>query len=641
MKLKWRFGVIAGIFLAVFCLYPQFKMLYLRGAEWNGHYAYNDIDEVAYAAYVRALIDGRPRKNDPYSGRDERPETPQPESLFSIQFAAPYTIALPARLLGIGAPWAMTLAGALAGFLAALAAFWLIARFTGSNWYGMSGSLVVFAGGALAAGEGALPEIALDGFSYPYFPGFRRYIPALATTAVFALFCFVWKLLGDQQSAVSGQSGAEKGHGKHGSKAEQEQEQNEVQEQEKEQKAPVATASGSDLIYVLAAIAAFAYTVFSYFYTWTTAAAWLGCLGVLWVAFRPAGSRRDLKLLAGLAAGCVLSLVPYAYLLSRRSETMDDVQLLVHTRSPDIWRVPEFISVVCLFMLAAALINRHVELRERSTLFVFSLVLVPLVVFNQQVLTGRSLQPIHYQVFIGNYVAGLALVLTIGLLLRRQLAEGKWPARAACAMLAAAAVAWGFVECHYTVRVLDGANIERDLALPVARRLEELAKSEPNPHRMTVLAYDMIQADDLPTVAPHSVLWARHQHVFAGMSWQENKERYYQYLYYSGVDEKGLDYLLKNDFVSQIALFGWGRHTDRLSFDAKALTYGEIAEEVDRYASYRENFRITEAASPLLSYVIVNEDADTDLSTLDTWYERYSPETIGKYTLYRVRLRPE
>ena len=192
MKLRWRFGVVAAIFLAIFCLYPQMKMLYLRGSEWNGHYAYNDIDEVAYASYVRALIDGRPRKNDPYSGRDDSPETPQQESLFSIQFAAPYTIALPARVFGIGTPWAMTLSGALAGFLAALGAFWLIARMTGSNWYAIAGSLVVFAGGALAAGEGAIPEIFFDGFSYPYFPGFRRYIPAMAMAAVFGLFAVVW-----------------------------------------------------------------------------------------------------------------------------------------------------------------------------------------------------------------------------------------------------------------------------------------------------------------------------------------------------------------------------------------------------------------------------------------------------------------
>lgn len=108
MKLRWRYGLIAGLFLAIFSLYPQMKMVYLRGEEWNGNYAYNDIDEVAYSAYVRALIDGRPRKNDPYTGKDQSAETPQDESLFSIQFAAPYTIALPARVLGIGAPWAMS-----------------------------------------------------------------------------------------------------------------------------------------------------------------------------------------------------------------------------------------------------------------------------------------------------------------------------------------------------------------------------------------------------------------------------------------------------------------------------------------------------------------------------------------------------
>src|SRR6185436_16050209 len=96
--------------------------------------------------------------------------------------------------------------GAIAGFLAALAAFWLIARMTGSNWYGMAGSLVVFAGGALAAGEGAMPEIFFDGFSYPYFPGFRRYIPAMAMAAVFGLFAFVWKVLEGAEPGAGGKS---------------------------------------------------------------------------------------------------------------------------------------------------------------------------------------------------------------------------------------------------------------------------------------------------------------------------------------------------------------------------------------------------------------------------------------------------
>ncbi|HEX3102794.1 MAG TPA: hypothetical protein VHQ01_13430, partial [Pyrinomonadaceae bacterium] len=175
MKLRWRFGIIAGLFLAIFSLYPQFKMIYLRGAEWNGHYAYNDIDEVAYAGYLKALIDGRPRKNDPFTGRDDSPENPQPESLFSIQFAGPYTIAIPARILGIPATWAMTISGAVAAFLTALAIFWLIGMITGDSLYAMADALIVLAGGALFAGEGAIGEILGTSYSYPYFPGFRRY----------------------------------------------------------------------------------------------------------------------------------------------------------------------------------------------------------------------------------------------------------------------------------------------------------------------------------------------------------------------------------------------------------------------------------------------------------------------------------
>src|SRR4029079_16219855 len=138
MKLRWRFGLVAAIFLATFCLYPQMKMFYLRGSEWNGHYAYNDIDEGAYDSYVRALIDGRPRKNDPYTGRDDSPEHPQPESLFSIQFAAPYTLAIPARVLGIPTPWIMTIGGAMAAFLTALAIFWFLGSLLGDSLFAMA-----------------------------------------------------------------------------------------------------------------------------------------------------------------------------------------------------------------------------------------------------------------------------------------------------------------------------------------------------------------------------------------------------------------------------------------------------------------------------------------------------------------------
>jgi hypothetical protein len=609
MKLKWRFGVVAGIFLAVFCLYPQFKMLYMRGAEWNGHFAYNDIDETAYAAYVRALIDGRPRKNDPYTGRDHTSETPQPESLFSIQFAAPYTIAIPARVLGIGAPWAMTIAGAVAGFLAAFATFWFLGRLTGDSWFAMVGALAVFALGALAAGEGALPEIVSDGFPYPYFPGFRRYIPALTMPAFFAMVGFLWMFLTN-----GGTAGAT------------------VEDSSSKLK-------DRRFLYGALATVCFAYCVYSYFYVWTTAAAFLGCLILAWVMERPASFKDDIRALLLLAGAWGVVLLPYMFLLTQRGESMDHVQLLAYTRMPDLNRVPEWIALATLLLLSVGLIRKSFSISEPSVLFLFALALVPFAVFNQQVITGRSLQPIHYQVFIGNYVAVLSLVVVVALLWRKQLGKGRTGPKLICAAAMAVVITWGLVECHYTVRVLDEANVERDQALPVARRLEELANNDPDPHRSTVLSLDWVFADDLPSIAPQNILWARHQHVFAGLSWEESKERYYQQLYYQNWDERSLDYMLRNDVISMIALFGWGRHTDRLSVDSKPLTNGEVAEEVKKYGDYIRNFDKQRAANPTIRYVVVPNLGRTDLSRLEEWYELGEGEVIGAHTIYKARVR--
>lgn len=617
MKLRWRFGIIAGLFLAVFSLYPQMKMIYLRGAQWNGHYAYNDIDEVAYAAYLKALIDGRPRKNDPYTGRDDSAETPQPESLFSIQFAGPYTIALPARLFGIPATWAMTISGAVAAFLTALAIFWLIGMITGDSLYAMADSLIVLAGGALFAGEGAIGEILGTSYSYPYFPGFRRYIPAMAFPAFFVLVGLVWKLLG-QQSAVSSQ---------HSDKYEADPKPR--------------TLNPKSLFLISLSALAFGYTVFSYFYVWTTAAAWLGCLVLCWIVVRPEGARSDLKKLAWLGAACGAVVLPYAYLLSQRSHTMDDVQMLVRTHSPDGTRVPELICFVVLLVIAISILLKMLELKDRGTLFAVSLTLAPIVVFNQQIVTGQSLQPIHYQVFIGNYVAGLAVVVTFALLWQRIDGREKLGWRLVPAGFALIAIAWGFIECHYTVRVLDEVNVIRDEALPAARRLAELAKTSPDPHKQVVLHLGIAEADDLPTIAPQAVLWARHQHVFAGVTLQENKERYYQQLYYEGISGRQIADGMKsgNDFVSMIALFGWGRHTNRLVADYKPLTFGEIDAEAARFDEYVKNFNAAKPGALRLDYLIAQTEPSPFFDNIDKWYGRDAGETYGKYTLFRLTPR--
>ncbi|HEX8707208.1 MAG TPA: hypothetical protein VF723_03015, partial [Pyrinomonadaceae bacterium] len=82
---RWRSGILAAVALTLLALYPQLDLRLSRGPEWNGAESIFSQDEVAYAAYLQALIEGRPRRNDPYTGRDDRPGSPQPESLFSIQ----------------------------------------------------------------------------------------------------------------------------------------------------------------------------------------------------------------------------------------------------------------------------------------------------------------------------------------------------------------------------------------------------------------------------------------------------------------------------------------------------------------------------------------------------------------------------
>ncbi|MFV0387435.1 MAG: hypothetical protein ACK5NT_01670 [Pyrinomonadaceae bacterium] len=591
-RTHWQLGVLAGAILVVFSLYPQFKLWNARGEAWNGNYAYNDIDEVAYAAYLQALIDGRPRKNDPYTGNDQAKNAPQPESLFSIQFASPYLVAIPARFFGISAPWAMILAGAFAAFFAAVVLYFLILAVTGKPYFSLAGALTVLCGGALAAGEGAIGEILGIGFSYPYFPFLRRYVPAVPFP-VFFLFCvsiyFLIRAKSRRTTILSGAIG----------------------------------------------FFAFTFLVFSYFYLWTTAIAFFAC--IFMASLLMASENRKIYVVRLVAFGFALAipLIFYSLLLSNRVETMDSVQLLVRTHSPDFRRVPEYFSLVATLIIAGyTYLNRNC--RSAQMIFSIAFALTPFVLFNQQVLTGRSLQPIHYQVFIGNYVAALSLVLAFGFLISeiRETAAIKL----ALILVALLATAWGFVECHYTVRVLDEANIIRDRNdMPVSVVLKRDLKNNLNPNKDTIMAVSAIVSDDLPTLSPQAVLWARHQHVFAGLSWQANKERYYRFLYFQNISAEVLKQRLANrDFVAIITLFGWGRNSTRLSVDAKPLTSMEIETEARNYAQFAQNFSAKEAYAPQLSHLVIPKNSKFDYEKIDKWYRRSRGEIIGDSVVYNL-----
>src|SRR5690606_2660220 len=118
------------------------------------------------------------------------------------------------------------------------------------------------------------------------------------------------------------------------------------------------TGGSRSWLYATAATACFAYCVYSYFYIWTTAAAFLACLVLVWIVERPATFKQDIKSLGVLVVAWGAALIPYAYLLSLRSSTMDHVQLLVHTRMPDLNRMPEWIALGTLVLLIIGLIRK-------------------------------------------------------------------------------------------------------------------------------------------------------------------------------------------------------------------------------------------------------------------------------------------
>ncbi len=590
----------AAIVLAFLAVYPQFNLQKLRGEDFQGAFASCDLDEMAYASYIQALIDDRPRRNDPYTGRDAAANNPQPESLFSIQFFPAYLVAVPARVLGWSASEAMPIVSFVSAFLTALTLFWLIFSITKDALFTFTGTLVVMFCSALVIGIGAINGFYENGVAYPFFPFLRRYIPSLAFPFLFAFFACLW---------------------------------NGLQSETKRRRA----------VYSAAASLCFAALVFSYFYVWTAAAAVLFGLTLCVVLFRSEHWRGDFLFLAITGAFCLLALAPYALLLANRSETMDKAQLLVFTRRPDLLRTIEIIGYLVLTVTALALWRRFTTLEDRKAYFIAAFAAAPLLVFNQQVVTGRSLQPFHYEFYVINYVVLLAVVLIAAIFWQNFVDRRKTVSIILLSILGLAAIFWGYIEAKETTVFWNSINVRRDEAMPVNLYLRELAGGNiENARRQTTLNLEPLQADSQPTVAPQAVLWARHQHVFAGLeNWEENKKRYYKMLYYSDLNHDWLRRSLTGcrDIEACMALFGWDRFNARLSAAARPLTPGEIETEVNNYARFSRDFNLADVENPTLSFLIVDNEAKNKLINLDAWYERGEARNFGRYSLYELKIR--
>jgi hypothetical protein len=599
-KTSWLFGIGAGIILAILAVYPQINLQKLRGGEFKGVFASCDLDEMAYASYLQAVIDGRPRKNDPYTGRDDSAEKTQPESLFSIQFLPAYLVAIPAKLFGLNASQVLPMVSAFSAFFTALALFWLIVSITGDNFLAFVGTLIVIIGSAIIIGIGAINGFYEGGVAYPFFPFLRRYIPSLAFPFMFAFFACLWN----------------------GLKAES-----------KEKRA----------IFSALASLCFGTLVFSYFYVWTAVGAVLGGLILFVLLFRSENWRKDVTFLFITGTFCFLALIPYTILLSNRNSTMDKAQLLVFTRQFDLLRTVEVIGYFVLTATAFALWRKFTKLSEYKAYFIAAFAFAPLLVFNQQVLTNHSLQPFHYEFYVINYVVLLAVVLIVTVFWQKFISVYQSLSNVLLVILTIAAIGWGYIEARDTTVFWDSINVQRDDAMPVNLRLRELAAGDiANAQQQTTLNLEALQADSQPTVASQAVLWARHQHVFAGLeSWEENKRRYYQLLYFSDLDAAHLKKSLVGcqDIEACMALFGWDRFNARLSANARPLTMPEIEAEVQTYADFIKNYNASDAQNSQVRYLIIFNETANPLKNFDRWFVRDGGEILGKYTLYRVKLK--
>ncbi len=596
--IRWRWGLIAAFAMMLLSLFPQLHLWWERGSQWNGSQAFFYTDESAYAAYVNALIDGRPRRNDPYSGRDDTPESPLPESLFSIQFVPAYLVALPARALGLSTATAFILITPLVAFTTALALFWLLALLTNEDRAAAALVPFVLCLALLACGNGVVRPLFGHRATLVYLPFLRRYSPAVAFPCFLLFFSLVWQVL------------------MHPSRKWR-------------------------LAYLIGAVASFTFCVYSYFYLWTAALAWIVLVGFLWFIARPDDWPNGLRRVALLTAIFLAASAPYAILLSRRAPTMDAAQALVRTHAPDPWRVTEAIALILVLGLIFAVFRRRISGHDPRVLFILAFALLPFVLYNQQIITGLSLQPMHYEQFIAPYTTLIAMALMI-LLLRRGKEKHRLSSAPVLLAIGLFGYGWGMGETWIATRRFAQVNFRRDEAHAASLRLRELVKLPLNNQRdprEIVFANIVARGDNIPTTAPQALLWAPHMFVFSGVSLSENKERLFQFLYYSGVSAEDFTQYYKTTDFMEYAVFGWDRANAKLAANYKPISDEEIAIEAKNYGAFVASFDATRATRPTLSYLLVDEDYVVDLSNLDRWYARDNGERIGRQVLYRLTPR--
>ncbi|MEP6848923.1 MAG: hypothetical protein ABI999_08700 [Acidobacteriota bacterium] len=587
-KISWKYALGPAVIMAVLAIYPQISLLIAKGSSWHGSYVVSNYDETAYSAYINALVNGKPRENDPFVGVDNTAH----ESLYSIQFVPAYLIATPTRLFGLSTSTSFIAASLILAVLSAFALYWFLRSVTGDSAISAVGSLFVMCLGTAAAFQGELSFLTRGSVLIDFFPFLRRYQPGFAFPLFFVFCGLVWRSLNEDERRPS-------------------------------------------LLYALASGTCFALLVFSYFYLWTAAAAAAGCLTIFSLSVFP-DRRKSIGFSAAIiVAFAVLSLIPYSIMLSGRSPDLDSVQLLTRTHIPDLLHPTLIIGLLIIVIAGILVYRKRISIKDPKVVLTLSFAVTPLVLFNQQVFTGRSLQPVHYEIFIANYLVLASIVLLFAVV--SDLSATTDRTRKLITYVAAASVVWGLVEASTsTSRNALAAQI-RDESVPAIRLImdKQRQRSELGDTPI-VLATNFITSDIVPTVSTMRPLWNAHTSSAGGVSVEENKRLFYLYLYYSGYSDKDLsDALASNSFEVTAAIFGSGRALPGLGA-GEAIKPSETREEAQRYADFVTNFGLEEVSKPALNYLIVPAKAEPNYSNVDRWYQRDAGETVGLFKVYSL-----
>jgi len=602
LLISYRYGAGAVLAILLLALGPHLYFLYKRGAEWNGIFPLTHGDEVAYFAYVNALIDGRPRRNDPYSGRDDAPERPQAESYFSIQFLPPTVLAIAARGTGASSDQAFFALTLIAAVTSVIALCWMLQRVVHDRRLVAVGVVMVLTLASLH-----LVAVYLwDGSVSNNYLGFlRRYVPSAA-------FPFLFVFCGSVFRAVQFKDWRRK------------------------------------LVWIGLAGLSFTVLVYSYFYLWTAALAWFCCFSIIWLVATKEGRIGALSTLGAVVVLMAVSLSPYFILISHRVHSTDQALALELTRSPDLLRLPELVGFVALLGLVYVVWRKNHGVTNETLVFTAALALTPFVVFNQQVIHGHSLQPFHYALLVVNYVAIAALFITLVLVCRTLNARGQKFSRGAIYVLVLLALLSGGYQSLMAGRRHSAPNFLRDSALPAMRQLAIMGRSGPGRSLDTsslVLCTDITIADALPTVAPQPVLWSPHMYQFPGTNPDEDREKLSFYLYFTDVPLDGVDPMKYEELdtarrIYVSFLIGRGRFLRTLRSTWTPITPTEIKSALERYAEFISTMDRAHIARYPLTYVLTSSKENIDFTNLDKWYERDAGEPFKEFTLYRVRMRP-